>query len=137
MEMRIWIVILSCYPSNEGLAVGKTFTELNITELIKYYGYSVETHEVQTEDGYLLTLHRIPSGRNREESHKNENSVIIQHGMSGSSENFVFLGPNKALGYFLADQGYDVWLTNARGSEHSRKHRTMDPDKDRAFWKFS
>ncbi|XP_049818492.1 lipase 3 isoform X2 [Aethina tumida] len=37
----------------------------------------------------------------------------------------------------LADNGYDVWMGNARGSAHSRKHIRMDPDKDANFWNFS
>lgn len=31
---------------------------------MKDFGYSLETHEVTTEDGYILTHHRLPRGRN-------------------------------------------------------------------------
>uniref|UniRef100_A0AAR5P0H5 AB hydrolase-1 domain-containing protein n=1 Tax=Dendroctonus ponderosae TaxID=77166 RepID=A0AAR5P0H5_DENPD len=56
----------------------------------------------------------------------------------GSAENFVIGGPQNALAYVLADKGYDVWVCNARGSRHSRKHRTLDPDRDmKKFWRFS
>ncbi|KAG5869356.1 hypothetical protein JTB14_013647 [Gonioctena quinquepunctata] len=106
-------------------------------EQIKYHGYPLETHEVQTEDGYILTLYRIPHGKNNVFNGRNNNAVLVQHGLFGNAEKFVFLGPSKSLGYFLADNGYDVWLNNARGSNHSRRHRTMDPDKDNEFWKFT
>lgn len=41
------------------------------------------------------------------------------------------------LGYLLADQGYDVWMSNARGNYYSRKHVSIDPDDGGKFWKFS
>lgn len=37
----------------------------------------------------------------------------------------------------MADQGYDVWMGNARGNYYSRKHVSIDPDDGGKFWKFS
>ena len=37
--------------------------------------------------------------------------------------------------YVLADFGYDVWLTNARGNTYSRTHTNLTPD-DKEFWMF-
>lgn len=39
--------------------------------------------------------------------------------------------------YILADQDYDVWLLNTRGNTYSRKHVSLNPDKDTKYWKFS
>lgn len=33
-------------------------------EVVRGFGYPLETHEVTTEDGYILTYHRLPHGRN-------------------------------------------------------------------------
>ncbi|KAG5670740.1 hypothetical protein PVAND_000982 [Polypedilum vanderplanki] len=38
-------------------------SELTTPEIIVRHGYQAETHTVQTEDGYLLNMHRIPCGR--------------------------------------------------------------------------
>ncbi|KAG5867820.1 hypothetical protein JTB14_016821 [Gonioctena quinquepunctata] len=113
------------------------FEEMNISKHILQHGYPLEIHEIQTEDGYLLTLYRIPHGRYTKVNHLNNEPVLINHALLGSAKNFVILGPSKSLGYFLPDNGYDVWLMNARGSWHSRKHRTMNPDKDKEFWQFT
>ena len=38
----------------------------------------------------------------------------------------------------LSDQGFDVWLGNARGNTYSRKHVTLDPnDLNGPYWDFS
>lgn len=36
-------------------------------EMIRHWGYPAESHQVTTADGYVLTLHRIPHGRNGED----------------------------------------------------------------------
>lgn len=39
--------------------------------------------------------------------------------------------------YILADQGYDVWIGNARGNKYSRAHTYLDPDTGVDFWDFT
>ena len=73
-------------------------------------GYPVEIHDVVTEDGYILTLHRIPAS--------NQTSppvVFLQHGLMSSSADWVISGPDHALAYQLSQAGYDVWMGNFRG----------------------
>lgn len=58
-------------------------------------GYPAEEHLVMTEDGYLLTLHRIPGS-----SPAGSPAVLIVHGGFSCSFDFVILGRNKSLGSF-------------------------------------
>lgn len=113
---------------------------------IRKFGYPFESHDVLTEDGYMLTLHRIPprptndSARNntfRSNKKARRSPVILHHGLLGASENWVFRGPNLDLCYILSDAGYDVWLSNARGNFYSRKHKSLNPDTDEKYWNFS
>uniref|UniRef100_A0A8D8Z601 Lipase n=1 Tax=Cacopsylla melanoneura TaxID=428564 RepID=A0A8D8Z601_9HEMI len=106
-------------------------------DLVRKEGYPVEDHNVTTEDGYILTMHRIP-GPPENPLPYGKPVVFVQHGILCSSTDWVIAGPNKSLGYILADQGFDVWLGNARGNTYSRKHMYYNPENHtKTFWDFS
>ncbi|XP_050303083.1 lipase 3-like [Anthonomus grandis grandis] len=102
--------------------------------LAESYGYTIETHTVTTSDGYILTLHRIPSGRATEK--KNGRVAFLQHGILCSSADWIVMGPENSLALMLADDGYDVWMGNARGNTWSKKHVSLDTN-DPKYWQFS
>ncbi|PSN43565.1 Lipase 3 [Blattella germanica] len=119
-------------------------------ELITKYGYPVEEHTVQTKDGYILTHFRIPNGY-KGSTGKRGPPIILQHGIFSASDLWILMGREKSLditnilrihptppasGFILADEGYDVWLTNIRGNRHNRKHLELSP-KSKKFWDFS
>lgn len=124
-------------------------------ELIKYYGYSSETHHVQTDDGYILELHRIPLAENCQ-GENSKGPALVGHGLFSSSADFVILGPEQGLGmdsnpnqlndsfdksalfsgFTLANRCYDVWMGNFRGNHYSRQNNHLDP-KDAEFWDFT
>ncbi|KAF2887085.1 hypothetical protein ILUMI_19088 [Ignelater luminosus] len=112
-------------------------TCLNVKQLIEKYRYPFENHTVQTEDGYMLQIHRIPHGRNSN-GNITRPAVLVVPGVLGSSADWVNMGPERSLGFILADEGYDVWLANTRGTRWSRKHAWLDPDVDKKeYWTFS
>ncbi|CAG9761996.1 unnamed protein product [Ceutorhynchus assimilis] len=108
---------------------------LNITQFLEKYNYSLEQHQVTTEDNYILSLHRIPHGRNNTGT-KNKPVVLLVHCLACSSMDWIWPGPNKALALLLADLGYDVWLANNRGNSYSMGHKTLIP-KNASYWDFS
>lgn len=131
----------------------KCFVNFQV-ELITGRGYPVEIHYVTSSDGYILELHRIPHGKDQKmASNVSRRPVFLQHGLF-STDNVWLILPN-ALGipkffnltfewlllllltaFILADQVYDVWLGNARGSTYSRRHVSLDPAKEN-YWSFS
>ncbi|XP_068150902.1 lipase 3 [Drosophila tropicalis] len=105
-------------------------------ERIESHGYPAETHSVETPDGYVLNLFRIPysSKLNNGDSHRPV--VFIMHGLFSCSDCFLLNGPDNALAYNYADAGFDVWLGNARGNLYSRNNTKINI-KHPYFWRFS
>ncbi|KAJ2951411.1 hypothetical protein O0L34_g13555 [Tuta absoluta] len=103
--------------------------------------YVVESHDVPTSDGYILSLKRIPYARNLTTLDDQRPVVFLMHGFGGHWMNYLGpLAPELSIGYNLVDAGFDVWFGNARGNIYSRRHASLDPDDPQQklnFWDFS
>lgn len=110
---------------------------LTVPQIVAKYGYPIEVHEVTTEDGYILQLHRIPYGRECGPA-AGKKVIWLQHGLLCDSSNYVVAGVNKSLAYLLADKCYDVWMGNARGNTYSKKHVSLPTTPSSVeYWAFS
>ncbi|XP_073953259.1 lipase 3-like isoform X2 [Choristoneura fumiferana] len=110
---------------------------LNTTQLLQKNHYAVEEHTVKTDDGYVLTLFRIPPKSAESGDMQTKRPVVfLMHGLLGSSDDWLLMGPGKSLAYILADLDYDVWMGNARGNKYSRRHVSKNPGQP-DFWQFS
>uniref|UniRef100_A0A0K2THP6 Lipase n=1 Tax=Lepeophtheirus salmonis TaxID=72036 RepID=A0A0K2THP6_LEPSM len=110
----------------------KDNNNLPVPEMVQEYGYEAEIYKVITDDGYINTLHRLKSPKNS----STLAPILVQHGLFGTSADFVMGRPDKSIGYILADIGYDVWLGNSRGNIYSRNHVNLTVNDD-DYWKFS
>ncbi|XP_053691993.1 lipase 3-like [Sabethes cyaneus] len=95
---------------------------------ISKFGYPVELHKVVTDDGYVLTMSRIPA--------PDKPPLLIVHGLFGCSVDSTIQGPNKSLAFMARDAGFDVWMGNNRGTTYSKEHQSLHVD-SKEFWQFS
>ena len=110
------------------------------------FGYHAEEHVVQTTDGYLLGIHRLPYKRGEEQDGVLVNAgpsssakpvVYLHHGLLMNSEVWVCITEEeRCLPFALVEQGYDVWLGNNRGNKYSKKSTRFSPASVN-FWNFS
>jgi pimeloyl-ACP methyl ester carboxylesterase len=123
-----------CYVRNLFLGKAKKFPDVEdeVSHTIKSAGYRGEFHKVKTDDGYVLKVHRVLPEKNS----ATKGSAFLMHGLFRNASDFLASGPNIALAYYLADNGYDVWMGNARGTKHSTEHETL-PLRSKMFWNFS
>ena len=117
-------------------------------EMCDAFNYEAEEHIVQTQDGYLLGLHRICLTKQELRARKSSRSrgrrpkrvqkpvIYLHHGLMMNSEVWVCnLEEERQLPFVLVERGYDVWFGNNRGNKYSKKHISKVSNNS-AFWDF-
>ncbi|KAG4969257.1 hypothetical protein JHK82_034966 [Glycine max] len=143
--VRLFSVVLLCITAAQGKEQlhsnsewPKSFSVIRdtdgISKVAETQGYTCEEHKATTEDGYILSLQRLPAGQSGKKAHKPP--VLLQHGLFCDAIVWVVNPPDESLGFILADNGYDVWLANVRGTKYSRGHISLHPN-DMAYWDWS
>lgn len=139
IPLQILLAILSLVTLGSGhwLNAPDPDEHLTVLELISTKGYPAEEHHVPTDDGYILTMHRIRGSRYEKVRGDTVKPVVfLQHGLLDCSATWVVNSPDESLGFILADQGFDVWMGNVRGNTFGMGHKYLKPD-DPKFWDFS
>jgi len=106
-----------------------------IEEIISSKGYRVQKQLVKTEDGYILTIYRIP-GLKKDPISSTKPPVLFQHGIFDSSDGWVCNGEEHSLPFIFAKNNFDVYISNSRGNKYCKEHEKYD-NKSFEFWQFS
>lgn len=106
--------------------------QLDFKTRVSKHGYSVEDYQVETADGYKLTLFRMNSTKC---DGKKEIPVLLGHGIAQNAIAWTDLGNSGSVAYNLADQGYDVWVANFRGNRYANTHIKYTTS-DSEFWDY-
>ena len=86
-------------------------------ELIGAHGYTWEPYKLVTEDGYHLVMFRITGKVGSEADAGSRKPVILGHGKYMDSTSW-FKSGGVPLPIQLYEAGFDVWLSNARGTKY-------------------
>lgn len=133
----------------------------NVAEIIESRGFRAQEFDVETRDGYILTIQRVVNPLVEPGHRAHLKPVILQHGLMSSSVDWVInsvdVRPAKyprarpqaqlnltedsqehpnSLGFYLANEGYDVFLANSRGNIYGQRHRTISAWNPK-FWDFT
>lgn len=90
--------------------------------------YIVNSFDIQTEDGYILQVFRLQLypqwlWLQSEKLQKNINRpVLLQHGQADSSDSWFLNKKDGSIGFYLLEQGFDLWIGNNRGNKYSKRH---------------
>ena len=109
---------------------------MDLQQICNYYGYPFEEHAITTSDGYILSLMRVPSGRENSDI-SNRPPILLIHSFLDAAVFWAIRGPDFSPAFYLADAGYDVWLINVRGTSRSLRHESLDWETDEAYWDVS
>ncbi|PRQ22868.1 putative triacylglycerol lipase [Rosa chinensis] len=103
--------------------------------LIHPSGYPCSEHKIQTRDGYFLGLQRVSSS-NVDLRAQPGPPVLLQHGLFMAGDAWFLNSPEQSLGFILADEGFDVWVGNVRGTRWSQGHISLS-EEDKEYWDWS
>ncbi|KAK4437394.1 Triacylglycerol lipase 2 [Sesamum alatum] len=95
--------------------------------------YPCNEHNVTSGDGYILSLQNIPFGQSGNAGKGQRPPVLLHHGVLTDAVTWLLSPPEQSLALLLADNGFDVWLVNARGTKYSLGHTSLSSN-DPAFW---
>ena len=136
---------------NKELKKSRIYTSASLSdfeELIPSEKYLYKEYTVQTEDGYILKLFRIQSidqnpekdeenTEKKKEFKKERHPIVLMHGLSSDSvSRYLVNDRDLALGFILADNSFDVWFGNNRGTRFCRDHATLSSESP-DFWEYS
>ena len=131
----------------------------DVFEMVKDLGYELEEHLVPTEDGFILGIQRIretkgiftdadrklslpPSPAKSLSSisdsvnlKKKPPIMFISGCLLNAEVWFCHKIPENNLPIYLAEQGFDIWLLNRRGSKYSSRHLHKKPTEE-SYWDY-
>eukprot|EP00798_Chlamydomonas_sp_ICE-L_P032016 gene32016-16537_t len=102
---------------------------VSTSDAIKMSGYPLEVHTVTTQDGYILTMERIPRPGCKD-------VVFFMHGVLDTSMGWISAGVTGSQAFAAWEAGFDVWLGNTR-SNPPCLHQDPAVMSGSAYWKFT
>ena len=114
--MKLFSTLSAALMLMAGQALADHDNHTDFTQTCAENGFASESVTVISEDNYVYQLYRIP-GKAGEAATKKP-AVLLMHGVECDSNFWTPNIPSNAPAFILAEQGYDVWLGNNRGTRY-------------------
>ena len=101
----------------------------DISDLVAQAGFEHRQYECETEDGYLLSLHRVVNKGAF-------NVVYFQHGVLDNAQTWIVHGSDSSAGYQAHRLGYDVFMGNFRGV-YPRRLASWKAQSGVSYWNYN
>jgi len=92
-------------------------SQKSIAEYVISYNCSFDSHNVITQDGYILSVWHISK-----RPYANRPPVLLMHGLMDNGFSWLFKVWERNIVAVLLEGGFDVWIGNNRGNIHSLQH---------------
>lgn len=116
------------------LALASNDAHKNFVQMCQENGFLSESHTIITVDGYVSQLYRISGKVGETLSHKP--AVLMVAGIECDMNFWLANDPDVTPAFVLANQGFDVWLANNRGTRYGTAHVSLSIDSEE-FWDFN
>jgi len=80
--------------------------KMKFNDYANYFKFPAQTHQLETSDGYILTLFRLQ--KKNSEIKDGLPVVLLQHGLLDQAETFLINSEYKSPAFILANEGFDV-----------------------------
>ncbi|XP_042489343.1 triacylglycerol lipase 1-like [Macadamia integrifolia] len=134
LVLVVFTGVVTCSPGHWNLR--RSRSEGLCAQLIQPSGYPCSEHTVQTKDDYILALQRVSAQAGGDIKVNPGPPIFLQHGLFLGGDVWFVNSLEQSLGFILADQGFDVWVGNVRGTHWSHGHVSFS-EKDKEFWDWS
>ncbi|XP_018496369.2 lipase 3 [Galendromus occidentalis] len=110
-------LLISPTRCRKALQEAKAISKDGLGAFASSQGMAFDEYSVVTSDRWKLKIHRVrsPDVYNSTLS----TPVLISHGLTCSSADFMMNPRSESLAFILADNGFDVFLVNHRGNQFS------------------
>ncbi|KAL4470348.1 hypothetical protein ABPG74_011959 [Tetrahymena malaccensis] len=109
--------------------------QIKYTDYTTILNYPTQEYNVTTEDGYIINIIRIQA-KNTTIQELGKPPVLMYFGLNCAIEVFSMNKEEQSPTFFVANQGYDVWMIANRGTQYSSGHVNLTQN-DPEYWSFS
>ena len=89
------------------------------------FGYQVSQHLTLTQDGYKIKMVKLHADKHGLKYDPTLNPVVLAHGVGMSADSWIMHAQTveECLPCMISNMGYDVWMTNTRGTLDYSSHK--------------